>query len=133
MTRNAIYDYAESVVNTTATPVYCASRFEPIPEEFPACFLYEIGKTDVETAVTLDFTEKVKFVTWEVQVFSNSVNDAVSEANGIMDRVEVAFRDMKFLETFCSEMTTGDPSVYRIVARFERTICDADTIPTQEG
>lgn len=129
MTRNAIYNYAESIVNTEQTPVYCASRYEPIPEEFPACFMYEIGKNDVERYVTLDFSEKVKFVTWEVQVSSNSTDDAITESTEIMARVEQAFRNMKFLETFCSEMTTGDPSIYRIVARFERTVCDSDTLP----
>jgi len=128
ITRNDIYDYAERKVNTESRPVYCSSRYEPIPEHFPACFMYEIGKTDIRESVNLAFTEYVKEVSWEVQVFANNFDDAITEANGIMDDVETAFRDMKFLETFCSEMTNGDPSIYRIVARFERTICGADEI-----
>ena len=128
ITRNDIYDYAERKVNTTDRPVYCSSRYEPIPEVFPACFMYEIGKMDIRDNVNLSFTEYVKNVTWEVQVFANNTDDAITTANGVMDSVEEAFRDMKFLETFCSEMTNGDPSIYRMVARFERVICGSDEI-----
>lgn len=129
MTRNAIYTYVADAVNTEERPVYCSSRYEPVPEYFPALYLAETSRRDVQRYVTLKFDEDVHEVTWEAQVFSNSANDAVNETHTIMDDVYAAFREMNFMQTFCAEIPDTDPSIYRMVARFERIIGGANTIP----
>ena len=133
ITRHEIFNKLDTDVNTESRPVYMASRFEPVPESFPACYVAEISRRDIQQYVNLGFTEYVKMVGWEAQVFSNKITGAVDEAHEIMCDVEASFKEMKFIETFCSETPFGDPSIYRIVARFERVIADADTIEqTQE-
>ena len=130
ITRNEIYNYIEGKVNTTARPVYCSTRLEPVAETFPALYLAETSKREPFKYVTLQFDGGVVEVTWEAQVFSNDSDDGVQECHTIMDDVASAFRDLKFTMTFCSEIPNNDPSVYRMVARFYRVYGGGNKIPT---
>ena len=130
ITRNEIYTYVVEAVDTTARPVYCSTRLEPVTETFPALYLAETGRRDIRQYTTLAFDDNVQEVTWEAQVFSNDTSDGVEETHNIMQDVRDAFRDLKFMMTFCSEIPNNDPSVYRMVARFSRVIGGANKIPT---
>ena len=129
MTRNEIYTYVADAVNTAARPVYCSTRLEPVNETFPALYLAETSKREIRQYTTLAFDDNVYEVTWEAQVFSNDSSDGVEETHNIMQDVCSAFRDLKFILTFCSEIPNNDPSVYRMVARFSRVIGGANKIP----
>ena len=115
-------------MNIVSRPVYMTSRFEPIWEQFPAVYATEISHNDIKRYVNLNYTDIVKNVGWEVQVFSNKVTGAIDEAHEIMQDIEISFREMKFIETYCAETPYNEPNIYRIVARFERVIADADTL-----
>lgn len=132
ITRHEIFTKLDTDVNTTTRPVYMTSRFEPTPEEFPACYVTEISRQDVRRNVNLSVTQDVQLVGWEAQVFSNKTAGALDEAHGIMKDVETSFKEMQFIETFCSETPYSDPSIYRVVARFQRIIAGADTLPQEE-
>ena len=131
ITRHEIFTKLDTDVNTTARPVYMTSRFESVWEQFPACYVTEISRRDLRNAVNLLFTDNVKVVGWEAQVFSNKTVGAVDEAHDIMTDIEESFREMKFIETYCAETPYTDRSIYRIVARFERVIADSDTLNTE--
>lgn len=131
ITRHEIFNKLDTDVNTAERPVYMTSRFEPVWEQLPACYVTEISRRDLQNAVNLKFTDNVKVVGWEAQVFSNKTVGAVDEAHDIMTDIEVSFREMKFIETYCAETPYNDRSIYRIVARFERVIADADTLNTE--
>lgn len=128
ITRHEIFNKLATDVNTTSRPVYITSRFEPVWDSFPAVYATETSHRDVKRYVNLDYTDVVKEVTWEVQVFSNKQVGAIDEAHGIMIDIETSFREMKFIETYCAETPYNDRTVYRVVARFERVIAHADTL-----
>lgn len=131
-TNNAIYTYIESAVNTANRPVYCTSRYEPVPEDFPACYIHETDHRPSRTAVQLDFQDEQLIRSWEVQAFSNLTNGALAECYDIIADAEIAFKQLFFIETSCSQVQNADPSVVRVVARFTRVIGSADTMPTTE-
>ena len=128
-TRNGIYTAVEGAVNLTSRPVYCTSRREPVPESFPAFHLYELGHQDIRSSVTLKSTDEAKTVQFEAQVFSNLTHGAQDEAFDIMEDAEAALKRLGFMETFCSPIENADPSIFRIVARFERVIGSGDEMP----
>lgn len=129
ITVNQIYNYVEGQINLPNRPVYCASVDEPIPASFPACQIFELNHPQYVNATPLSFATKDSVSVrrdFEVHVFSNLKNKALSEARSIMNDVEVAFRQLSFIETACLQTDNADPNVINLVARFTRNICDGD-------
>lgn len=128
---NQIYSYVEAQVNTVERPVYCASRLEPIPPQFPSVQITEMNHRAIRSALPLNFGshEDVSLQRdFEVHVYSNLKNGALTEARSIMTDVETAFREMYFIETYCGQANNADPSVIHMVARFTRNFGDADPL-----
>lgn len=133
ITVNEIYNYIEAAVNTTERPVYCASVVEPISAQFPACQIVEIDHPVHQRALPLSFAHKTAVTVrrdFEVHVFSNLKNRALSEARSIMEDVEIAFRQLSFIETMCRQTDNVDATVIHLVARFTRIVADGDELET---
>lgn len=131
ITTNQIYSYIESQVNTAGRPVYCSSVSEPVTATFPACQITEIQHYYYRNALPLSFSknETVSLQRdFEVHVYSNLKNKALSEARSIMDDVEIAFRQLSFIEIMCMQADNADQSIVHLVARFTRNIGDGDVI-----
>lgn len=126
-----IFNYIENAVNLQDRPVYCTSRIEIIPPSFPAAYISEVSRYD-RGSVNLCRTDKMKFVTWEAQVFSNLTVGAVDEANSIMTDIDDAFAHLGFTQTYCYPIDNADPTIYRLVARWNRLIGDGDEFPVTE-
>ena len=131
MTRNKIYTFVEGRVKDFNSKIYCASKLEPVPQSFPACFICEASHNERASAITLDRDDEQREVTFEVQVCSTKVNGAASECYEIIDIVEAAFKALAFLEISCSVVDNIDPAVTRVVARFTRLICALDPMPVE--
>lgn len=127
-----IYNYIEEAVNLPDRPVYCASRYEIVPPSFPAAYLSEIDRMD-RGAINLKRTDKMKFVTWEAQVFSNLTVGAVDEAHEIMDDIDDAMARLGFVQTYRAPIENADPTIYRLVGRWTRLLGDGDTLPVTEN
>lgn len=127
-----IYNYIEEAVNLPDRPVYCASRYEIVPPSFPAAYLSEIDRMD-RGAINLKRTDKMKFITWEAQVFSNLTVGAVDEAHEIMDDIDGAMAHLGFTQTYCMPIENADPTIYRLVGRWTRLLGDGDTLPVTEN
>lgn len=128
-THNSIYSYVADAINTQSRPVYCVGVYEPTPTEFPCAYINETDHRPMRNAVQLDFTDEQLVRSWEVQAFSNLKNGALAEAYDIIADAEIAFKQMYFIETSCSQVQNADPSVVRVVARFTRVIGSADQMP----
>ena len=131
ITLNQVYDYIESAVNTVERPVFCSSVLEPIPDTFPACQILSLNHLDYQRTLPLSFAghESVsRRMDFEAHVFSNKKNLALSEAREIMDDVEIAFRQLWFVETSCMQSDNVDPSIIHMVARFTRNVGDGDEL-----
>lgn len=127
----SIYTYVEAAVNTVERPVYCASQLEPVPREFPACYITEAQHRKDRSYVTLAHDDGHYVRNWEVQIFSNKTNGGLMECHDLMDDVESAFQHLAFIETYCGQQENIDPSVTRLVARFTATIGSADQMPDE--
>ncbi len=128
---NQIYTYIEAELTRERPDLYCASRLEPLPPQFPSVEIVEMNHLPVSRALPLNFGEHDTVSLRrdiEVHVFSNLKNGALSEARDIMDDVESAFRSIYFVETFCGQSTNADPQVIHMVARFTRNIGDSDPL-----
>lgn len=128
-THDGIYTYVESIINTESRPVYCTGDYEPTPSEFPCAYIHETDHRPMRDAVQLDFGDRQRIESWEVQVFSNLTDGALEEAREIMADAEVAFRQLFFIETMCSERPNIDPSIKRVIAQFTRVIGEGDQMP----
>lgn len=124
-----IYDYVEAQVNTENRPVYCATRLEPVPQSFPACYITVMDDHASSYNYTLAFDDEQTEMTFEVHVFTNEENGALYAANLIMADVRTAFRNLFFKESFVGETGNIDPTIVHMVGRFSRHIGGADQMP----
>ena len=129
-THDAIYTYVADAVDTTSRPVYCVGVYEPTPSDFPCAYIHETDHRPMQSAVTLTMTDDQLIKSWEVQVFSNKRNGALAECYDIIADAEIAFKQLYFIETSCSQVQNIDPSVTRVVARFTRVVGGEDQMPT---
>jgi hypothetical protein len=124
-----IYDYVERKVNTEDRPVYCASRLEPVPKSFPACYITAMDTHAQSQHYTLAYDDEQEHFDMVVHVFTNEENGALYAANLIMDDVRAAFRKLYFKESFVGETANIDPTIVHLVGRFSRNIGGADQMP----
>lgn len=127
ISRNQIYDEVSTEVSASRD-VYCASRLEPVPESFPACFITEISHYPSRRNVELQHEDEQLVRDYEVHTFSNLQNDALSEAYEVMADAESSMKRLGFIETYCGQTANIDATVVHVVARFTRVFGDADTI-----
>ena len=128
---NQIYSYVEAELTALRPDLYCASRLEPVPPNFPSVEIVEINHPQIQRTLPLTFGQHETVSLrrdFEAHVFSNLKNGALSEARDIMSDVETAFREMYFVETYCEQTTNADPQVIHLVARFTRNIGDGDAL-----
>ena len=128
-TFNAIYTTIVAAARAVEQNLYCAARYEPKPESFPALYVEEVSKVRTPGNITLDYTDEQHRVIHEVQVWSNLLDGAKAQADAIMDAVETAYNAMYFRLTMKNPIPTTDRSTYRIVARFTNPIGGGDTLP----
>lgn len=123
--RNAMYDYVCDKVLEAFPNAYCSSAYELVPESFPAVFIAEVNHHDVKDAIDLCGTDRQWKSTFQVQVFSNK-KEKMSECVEIVDVVREAFKTQMYNEDFEQTLPNIDPTIYRIVAEFSRTIGSGD-------
>ena len=128
-TFNAIYTAIEEAVTTVESSAYCSTRYEPIPDSFPAVYVEEVSRVRTPSAITLDYTDDQNRVIHEVQVWSNLQNGARTQAYALMDAITAAYNGLFFRLTMMSPMPTTDRSIYRLVARFTKQVTGGDTLP----
>lgn len=125
---NQIYSYVESAINTEYRPVFCSAVRVDAPASFPACYIVEDNHSFIQRNTTINLTDTPLTRNFTVEVFSNKRVKALTEAREIMDDVEIAMKQLGFIETFCGQVDNIDPTIVRIVGRFNRVCGDNDTI-----
>ena len=128
---NQIYSYVEAALTASHPGLYCASRLEPVPPNFPSVEIVEINHAEITRTLPLNFGSHDTVSLrrdFEAHVFSNLKNGALTQARDIMEDVETAFREMYFVETYCGQTNNADQQVIHLVARFTRNIGDGDAL-----
>lgn len=130
ITVNQIYTYVKNRI-TAGRSLYVSSTPEPLPPQFPSVEIVEMNHYPLERALPINFGEHDTVSLrrdFEVHVYSNLKNGALTQARDIMTDVETAFREAYFVETYCSQARNADPTVVHMVARFTRNIGDGDAL-----
>ena len=129
-TRASIYSYVRGKIMSAFPSAYVSARYEPMPPKMPAVFIEQVNKTRTQRHIDFSYSDGQYVSTFEAQVFSNSKNGALAEAEAIMKTVEGAFNDIFFYETYCAPIYNADNTVYRLTARFTKQIAEGDEITT---
>lgn len=112
--RELIYSQIADNINSFFADCYVAQKYEPVPESVPCVFIQQISKVRTRQYADLANTDRQWRLTFEVQVFAETLNKAYE----IMNFVEEQFTELAFFEDMCSPVDNADPKLCRLVARF---------------
>lgn len=132
LTHNVIYTKICDAVLSVNENAYCSAVFNPVPASFPAVFVREVNRKVNRRYVDLECTDEQYTSTYQVQVFSNLKTGAMSEAYSILDAIKASFKKMYYIEDMERQLDNIDPSIYRLVAEFTRTIGSGDLTESPE-
>ena len=126
ITRNAVYNYIRNRVLSAYPTAFLSSKYQPIPESFPAVFVREISNFSVTGTMTFSGVQGVKQSSFEVQIQSKKFVGAAEEAHGILSVVREAFCELGYFEANVNVLEDGSSDLYRIRANYRRVIGYAD-------
>lgn len=109
-----------------------ASTYNDTPSEFPCVSVIEMDNYTYRRTQDNDLMEHHTNLMYEVNVYSNKASNSKTEAKAIMEIVDTAFQNIKFTRTFKQPIRNRDKSVYRIVARYEAVVGEAQIINGNE-
>ena len=109
-----------------------ASTYNDTPSEFPCVSVIEMDNYTYRRTQDNDLMEHHTNLMYEVNVYSNKASNSKTEAKAIMEIVDTAFQNIKFTRTFKQPIRNRDKSVYRIVARYEAVVGEAQIIDGNE-
>lgn len=128
-TPNTIYTYLKLQINWACPDVYVTGVDEPISNQQKAVKIHEVGRYRPRGSVDLSNEDEQYRIAYQADVYSNLFNGHTDEAYETMHVVEEAFRKLFFIETSCTPVERVDNRVARLVARFERQVCEGDEMP----
>lgn len=93
------------------------------PSSFPHATLREIDNVPVRSKATSDNTEEVSTLTYELNVFSNSLKGKRQECRKIANALDEALKKLKFKRISLQPIPNmDDATIYRMVGRYEVTV-----------
>ena len=128
--RNRVYTRLRTAVLAVNSNAFVASTYTPTPAKFPAVSIRQIGKVQPVQNVTLDHADDQWRDTIEVQVFSNKVGGALTEAYRLMDAIEAEMKVLGYILDMLQPIDNMDTTIFRLVGRWHRTTGGADQMPT---
>lgn len=114
MNRKLVFTEIYNAVHTYDSNVYITQRYENIPESIPCVFVIQTYKIRTQRYATLCNTDEQYAYTFEVQVFSETLENAYN----LMGVVENTFKSLGFFEETCREVPNAEKNIQRLVARF---------------
>lgn len=101
--------------------VYVSGEYVDSPAKFPAVTIVEINNGLYQKMRTAaPNLENAVSLTYEVNVYTNSIGYKKSEAKKILETIDNEFSNMGFTRTMCNPVSNlQDATIYRIVARYE--------------
>lgn len=128
-TRKSVYTKVVNDVLLGNSATTFSDRLQPTAKSFPHVQLREMSDVSLEDE-TFANDGNCYNSTFEAQVFSDKASGAEAEAYAIMDTIKASMKSMYYRMTMCESVDNIDPSIYRLVSRFTRTICGGDTMPS---
>ena len=129
-TPNRIYTYIRKAILDVYPTMYVTGGYEPIPPQGEAVRVHEISHYRPVRGICLDHEDEQWKVAFDVNVYSNKFDDSYTDVYDIMRVVEIAFKQLHFIEYECVPVERANNRVSRLTARFERQIGEGDQMPT---
>lgn len=126
--RNAIYTRIANAIKAEYPDAYCTSRMVASPAKFPAILIHEIDNIRPIQNVQLDFQDVQYESVFEIQVVSNKLNTAASEAYDIIAIADAVLSGLYYRRFSQTNIDRSD--TFTIVGRYRRVIGGGDTMPT---
>ena len=133
-------DIGSKVFDTVYNAVYAAfpearidSGYVESTAKFPAVMVQEINNVPVRGTNTDDNSENYTRLTYEVDIHSDKMGEAMSEAKAIAKVADNAMKSLKFYRTATRMLPNQDRTIYRMYMRYEvivREIRDGNGVLT---
>lgn len=122
---NEIYTELYNLLTTTYSGIFVTGEYTPTPDKFPCVFIEEADNF----TLSLNGSNKgeVSAVMYEINVFSNLQFGRKSQTKTIINTIDEFMTLRGFTRTMCRPMQNIDPSVYRMMARYQASVFN-DTI-----
>lgn len=102
---------------------------------FPCVEIVEENNSTYVRSLDNDLTEHHANLLYSVNVYSNKVSGAKTEARNILEIVDRELQAMKFIRSFMQPIPNADRSIYRLTARYTaivgKGITEGDTTTHQ--
>lgn len=127
VSENDIYDSISDVLREQfGQTIFISGLYVDVPSKFPAVTVMKINDVVYEQMTTRENIENAAIITYEVNVYTNSVVNKKSEANAIMALIDATFGEMNFTRIMLNPVSNlQDATIYRLIARY-RAVIDKD-------
>lgn len=123
-------DVESMVFNTVANALRASyngisiyGEYVESPSSFPSVSLVEDDNSEIVSNTTLYRNpETASNLMYTANVYSNLKTGKKAQAKAIMDVVDAQMRNMGFSRTMRSQLPNVDRTIYRVTARYTRTI-----------
>lgn len=124
-----VFDTVYNAVHAAFPEARIDSGYVETAAKFPAVMVQEMNNVPVRSTNTDDSSENYTRITYEVDIHSDRMGDAMSEAKAIADVADGAMKSLKFYRTATRMLPNQDRTIYRMYMRYEvivREIRDAE-------
>ena len=129
VTFNDIYTVIRNAVKAEYPSAYCTSKYEPVPSEFPAVYVSQVGRSTPQGTITFSTSATYSEYTIQIQIFSNKTDTPKSECDAIYTVIKRALEGERlFVEKNAFPLENADTSIYRFQAQFTRLFGDGDAL-----
>lgn len=120
----AVFSKVASVLRETYEGIFVGGEYTDMPARFPAVTIVENDNSVLQSMTTYaPFIENAASVSYEVNVYTNTIGYKKSEAKGIMQTIDREFANMGFTRTMCNPISNlQDATIYRMVARYQGVV-----------
>lgn len=113
-TRKLIYNRIAEAILAYDRECYVAQTREITNRKVPCAFITQISKARVRRYSTLANTDEQNRLGFEAEVYAKKIGAAYA----LMEVIEDEFKSIGFLQNACEPLESGDPTIFRLVARF---------------
>lgn len=114
-----IYNGIATILRSTYSGISVNGTLVLSPSEFPCASIEEIDNT---TYGADSSGETHAAISYEVNIYSNSLNGKKLEATNIFDTIDNYFTGLNFRRTSKKPITMENGTIYRIVVRYTAVI-----------
>lgn len=117
-----VYAAVASALRLEYPNIFVSGEYTDVPARFPAVTIVEIDNAVVQRMRTTKIENAVN-VSYEVNVYTNTLGYKKSEAKEIMATADAVFESLGFARTMCNPVSNlQDATIYRMVARYQAAV-----------